>query len=108
MAGGFPTAMDILGPYTPLILLIFVASMLIQAALTRSYRKWSGVRNARNLTGAQVARMMLDENGLTHVPVNAGLPGSETGISAGQTPALDSPGTPSPPGPAIQLSFSRL
>lgn len=67
--------MDIFGPYTPLILLIFVASMLIQASLTRSYRKWGGVRNARNLTGAEVARLMLDENGLNHVPVNA-VPGN--------------------------------
>ncbi|MFC4636742.1 zinc metallopeptidase [Deinococcus hohokamensis] len=61
--------MDFFGPYTPLILLIFVASMLIQASLTRTYRTWGQVRNARHLTGAQVARMMLDENGLTQVPV---------------------------------------
>ncbi|MFC4425464.1 zinc metallopeptidase [Deinococcus navajonensis] len=61
--------MNFFGPYTPLILLIFVASMLIQASLTRTYRTWGQIRNARNLTGAQVARLMLDENGLTHVPV---------------------------------------
>lgn len=61
--------MEFLGPYTPLILIIFVASMLIQGHLTRAYRTWGQVRNAHNLTGAQVARMMLDENGLAHVPV---------------------------------------
>lgn len=61
--------MNFFGPYTPLILLIFVASLLIQGSLTRTYRRWGQVRNARNLTGAQVARMMLDEHGLTQVPV---------------------------------------
>lgn len=63
--------MEFLGPYTPLILIILVASFVIQGALTRTYRRWSAVRNPRNLTGAQVARMMLDANGLNHVPVNA-------------------------------------
>ncbi|WP_119674606.1 zinc metallopeptidase [Deinococcus sp. RM] len=67
--------MEFLGPYTPLILIILVASFVIQGALTRTYRRWSAVRNPRNLTGAQVARMMLDANGLNHVPVNA-VPGS--------------------------------
>lgn len=59
----------IFGPYTFLILAIFVASMLIQGYLTSSYRRWGQVRNARNLTGAEVARQMLDENGLHNVPV---------------------------------------
>ncbi|NTY02362.1 zinc metallopeptidase [Deinococcus sp. JMULE3] len=67
--------MEFLGPYTPLILIILVASFVIQGSLTRTYRRWSAVRNPRNLTGAQVARMMLDANGLNHVPVNA-VPGS--------------------------------
>ncbi|ACO46026.1 zinc metallopeptidase [Deinococcus deserti] len=61
--------MEFLGPYTPLILIIFVASMLIQGHLSRVYRTWGQIRNAHNLTGAQVARMMLDENGLRHIPV---------------------------------------
>lgn len=65
------------GPYMPLILLIFVVSMLIQAYLSNTYRKWGQVRNARNLTGAQVARMMLDENGLHNVPVQM-VPGNLT------------------------------
>ncbi|MCD0156466.1 MULTISPECIES: zinc metallopeptidase [unclassified Deinococcus] len=67
--------MEFLGPYTPLILLVFVASMLIQGYLTRTYSRWSQVRNPRNLTGADVARLMLDANGLGHVPVNA-VPGN--------------------------------
>lgn len=59
-----------MGPYGPLILIIFVASLLIQGYLSRTYGKWGQVRNSRNLTGAELARMMLDENGLSHVPVN--------------------------------------
>ena len=55
--------------YTPLILLIFVASLVIQGNLSRTYGRWGGVRNERNLTGAQVARMMLDDNGLQSVEV---------------------------------------
>ncbi|ANE43796.1 zinc metallopeptidase [Deinococcus puniceus] len=60
-----------LGPYGPLILIVFVASMLIQGYLSRTYGKWSRIANPHQLTGAQVARLMLDENGLQHVPVNA-------------------------------------
>lgn len=69
--------MEFLGPYTPLILIIFVASMLIQGHLTRAYRTWGQVRNAHSLTGAQVARLMLDENGLAQVPVQM-VPGQLT------------------------------
>lgn len=58
------------GPYTPLILLVFVASLLIQGYLSRTYGRWGNVRNTRNLTGGQLARLMLDENGLHNVPVN--------------------------------------
>ncbi|KEF35316.1 flagellar biosynthesis anti-sigma factor FlgM [Deinococcus sp. RL] len=58
-----------MGPYGPLILLIFVASLIIQGYLSRTYGQWGQVRNSRNLTGAELARMMLDENGLSHVPV---------------------------------------
>ena len=65
------------GPYGPLILALFVVSMLVQGFLSRTYRHWGQVRNPRNLTGAEVARMMLDENGLGHVPVVA-VPGQLT------------------------------
>ncbi|EYB67743.1 peptidase, membrane zinc metallopeptidase [Deinococcus phoenicis] len=65
----------IFGPYTFLILIIFVASLLIQGYLSRTYNKWGNVRNSRNMTGAELARRMLDENGLSNVPVNA-VPGN--------------------------------
>lgn len=66
-----------LGPYTIPIIVVFVASLLIQGYLGRTYKKWGQVRNARGLTGAEVARMMLDENGLQGVPVQA-VPGNLT------------------------------
>ncbi|WP_309571045.1 zinc metallopeptidase [Deinococcus sp.] len=66
-----------LGPYTILILIVFVASMAIQAYLSNTYKKWGQVRNPRSMTGADVARMMLDENGLHDVPVVA-VPGNLT------------------------------
>ncbi|WP_027480621.1 zinc metallopeptidase [Deinococcus pimensis] len=66
-----------MGPYGPLILLLLLASMLVQGYLSSTYGKFSRIRNARNLTGAQVARMILDENGLSHVPVEM-VPGSLT------------------------------
>lgn len=59
------------GPYTIPIIIVFVASLLIQGYLSRTYKKWGRVQNARGLTGAEVARMMLDENGLQGVPVQA-------------------------------------
>lgn len=59
----------IFGPYTPLIIVIFALSMLIQWYLKRTYRKWSQVGNLHGLTGAEVARKMLDEHGLHSVTV---------------------------------------
>ncbi|CAM3804197.1 zinc metallopeptidase [Deinococcus frigens] len=64
-----------LGPYTIPIIIVFVASMLIQGYLSRTYRKWGQVRNARGLTGADVARMMLDDGGLPDVKIVA-VPGN--------------------------------
>lgn len=65
------------GPYMPLILLLLVLSFIVQGYLSRTYGKWGQVRNARNMTGSQVARMMLDENGLQSVSVNM-VPGNLT------------------------------
>jgi Zn-dependent membrane protease YugP len=42
-----------------------------QSRVRGSYAKFSKVRNAVNLTGAQVARRVLDANGLYDVPVEA-------------------------------------
>lgn len=40
-----------------------------QARVRGAFNKYSKIRTARNLTGAQVARLMLDEQGLSHVVI---------------------------------------
>lgn len=45
------------GPYFPLIIGIMLLSFIVQGYLSRTYGKWGQVRNPRNLTGAEVARM---------------------------------------------------
>lgn len=48
---------------------IMLISMVVQARLTSTFRQYSEIPNKKNLTGAQVARMILDQNGLHDVPV---------------------------------------
>lgn len=47
----------------------FIASMAIQAWLKGTYNKWMKVQNTSGLTGADVARAILSENGITDVKV---------------------------------------
>jgi len=49
----------------PALLLGLYAQMKVRSA----FDKYSNVRSARNITGAQAARRILDENGLQHVMV---------------------------------------
>jgi len=49
----------------PALLLGFYAQMKVRS----SFEKYSRVRSARGITGAQAARWILDENGLRHVAV---------------------------------------
>lgn len=65
------------GNYMLLILFTIVLSMGAQFFLSNTYGRWSRVRNARNLTGAEVARDILDANGLQRVPVER-VPGQLT------------------------------
>ena len=60
-----------------LMILIFGASMLAQMYLTSTYGRFSKIRNARDLTGAEVARGILDSNGLQSVSVEM-VPGQLT------------------------------
>ncbi|WP_261664325.1 zinc metallopeptidase [Deinococcus sp. Marseille-Q6407] len=55
--------------YMPLILLLMVLSFAVQFWLKNTYGRWMNVRNSAGLTGAEVARRMLDDAGLQHVPV---------------------------------------
>lgn len=47
----------------------FVLSLLVQGWLKMTYSKWSKVRNSMNVSGAHVARFLLDKNGLPNSSV---------------------------------------
>ncbi len=49
------------------VVLTFAASWLVKVWMTRTYNKWSRVPNAVAANGHQVARHILDTNGLQHV-----------------------------------------
>ena len=59
--------------FDPLFLCFLIPPMILgfiaQAMVKNRFQKYSQVRTARNLTGAQVARRILDENGLYDVAV---------------------------------------
>ena len=56
----------------PTIIILIPAiifSFIAQGSVKSTFRKYSQVRNSRNLTGAAAARYVLDRNGLTDVPI---------------------------------------
>ena len=59
--------------FDPTWLLFALPGLLLglwaQARVRGAFNKYSKVRNARGLTGAQVARLLLDEQGLSHVAI---------------------------------------
>ena len=60
--------------YDPTYLLILPAilfTMYAQFKVSSSYKKYKEIRNKKGLTGAKVARIILDSNGLSDVPVNS-------------------------------------
>ena len=61
-----------LGYYGSMIVLIpaMIFTMIVQGRIKRAYSRYSQVENSHRLTGAQAARMMLDANGLSGVPIN--------------------------------------
>lgn len=68
-----------MGYYASMIVLIpaILFAMYAQAKVSSAYRRYANVRNTRGLTGAQVARKILDANGLSQVPINK-IPGNLT------------------------------
>ena len=50
-------------------------ALFAQAKVKSSFRKYSSVRNHRNMTGAEAARRVLDSNGLRDVEIRQ-IPGS--------------------------------
>lgn len=61
-----------MGYYSSMIVLIpaMIFTMIVQGRIKRAYSRYSQVENSRRLTVAQAARMMLDANGLSGVPIN--------------------------------------
>lgn len=58
-----------MGGYYLIGIVAFLVSMAIQSWLRGTYNKWMKVPNTANLTGAQIARAILNENGLHDVAV---------------------------------------
>ncbi len=52
-----------------LILLIILLPIIAQAKVKLSYKRYSKINNSKNLSGKEVARMILDRNGLNNVTV---------------------------------------
>ena len=46
-----------------------IFTMYAQSKVNSNFRRYSNIRNARNMTGAEAARRMLDANGLTNVQI---------------------------------------
>jgi len=60
--------------FHPMDFLIFIAfgiAMWAQSRVKGNFAKWSRVESNSGMTGAQVARRILNENNLVHVPVRA-------------------------------------
>ena len=68
-----------MGYYSSMIVLIpaIMFAMYAQAKVSSAYRRYANIRNSRGITGAQVARMILDANGLSDIPINR-IPGNLT------------------------------
>ena len=56
--------------YLSLIIITMILGFGTQWYINHSYKKYSQVDSGTGMTGAQVARCMLDDNGLHHVQVN--------------------------------------
>ncbi|WP_339061715.1 zinc metallopeptidase [Tepidibacillus marianensis] len=60
--------------FHPMDFLIFIAfgiSMWAQSKVKGNFVKWSRIESNAGMTGAQVARRILNENNLVHIPVRA-------------------------------------
>ena len=57
------------GPYPMLMIVSIVLSFYASARVNRNYKKYARIYNKTGMTGFQVARKILDANGLYDVPV---------------------------------------
>lgn len=54
-----------------IVLVVMMASALIQAVLNSKFKKYSKIPNDAGMTGAEIARKMLADNGITDVSVTS-------------------------------------
>ena len=60
------------GIFDPTIIILIPAmifALFAQSKVKSAYSRYSRVRNRRGITGRQAARIILDANGLRHVPI---------------------------------------
>lgn len=55
--------------YVIIILILFVLSLIIQAAVSNRYKKYSQVLTQSRITGAEAARITMERNGVTDVEI---------------------------------------
>ena len=55
--------------YIIIVLPVIIASMIIQARLNSTYKKFSKIGNARRITGAQAAQLVLNYYGIYNVAI---------------------------------------
>ena len=65
-----------------LIIAVMVASFIIQRVLSSKFNKYSNVPSPHGVTGADVARLMLAQNGITDVKENGSLMPSRVAVCA--------------------------
>lgn len=66
---GTRSASDHIGIYIVLYLAILILPLLAQINVSSTFNKYSRIANSRGLTADQVARMILDANGLQYVEI---------------------------------------
>lgn len=57
--------------YIILVVPVIIASLIIQSKLKTTYAKYSRINNAKNLTGAQAAQMVLNYYGIYNVQIES-------------------------------------
>ena len=56
--------------YILLVIPAMIIALIAQAKVKSAYNKYSKIGNSRGISGAQAARMILDDHGLNYVPIN--------------------------------------
>lgn len=55
--------------YIIFMLPLIIFTLIVQVTMNSTFKKYSGIRNSRNITGAQAAQRVLTQNGVTGVRI---------------------------------------